>query len=418
MNSFFFYLFSLPSARTWQLFLKTLFLIGFKLFLLWSLLNLIERLQISSPQYAFSQILREVTNTPDSHLEEARALAHFAAQRTQIHALGYVRITKADELYHIGASARFNPFLMRIALQANWSQLDPYTQRWTMLHELGHVAALLSLRLTPLPLETPSVLPETQKVLSSSLTYQQAYAESFAEIFALALMLQLDPQDPKVQYEMALAKNATLQSVDLAHDTAPAILMGSANLSSLQTLQGVALLNLIDTLSTKAALLQVAQWGAEADAYCSSGAFSLPAWIASRGHMTYSNPWSIAKTNAQMQQRGMPSSVQELRSLFPHLHAQRLEQLAHHQKTYLLGKSQHFLPADIQTLAQQLQSKEEQRSFDEKKWALTLAALENATQTPLRRALFSFSYQVATLIAPEQGSFCTPWKNAYTHNQH
>lgn len=293
---------------------------SFRRFLFWILsfcllfifsVHAIDRIQTSSWNFIVRSALGQHSDSEKFLLREADALAYYASEQTGIYQLRFLRFNLSDQLYLFGAEARFNPFVYRVSLSTRSTQLNAYQQRWNILHEIGHAVAISTLRWGPIAPKNDPLSYAARKTIDSSLVYEQAYAEAFAEIFASSFSYRLDHNDPHRKQEHLYADQFALRSTDLTHDNVFALRLAQEHQHDLSLLNHESLLRLIDTLASISAHYQISAWSAHAHAYCSSGVNKIASWVASNGHMSYTNPFDTVNLTQALKHQPI---VQELSS--------------------------------------------------------------------------------------------------------
>lgn len=259
--------------------------------------DLIDRVSSSTPGFALAQAWREAVGERSFQERETLALLEFAKQETGLARLGALRVGVANELRGAGAQADFNWASFRVSLGEELDARGAWEQRWVSLHEIGHAAALSTLRFHPYPLPSWGLSPRAAEMMSSSLIYQQAYGESFADVFALALALRLDESDPEARKRLASALSHRLSSLSLAHDTDAALRLAAGRLAELSSARGRELMGLIDVIASEGAMRSVSDWGAEREALCSAGVWKWASWARTEGQMVVTPPWEMASAD-------------------------------------------------------------------------------------------------------------------------
>jgi hypothetical protein len=259
-------------------------------------LDLSDGLSNSTPAFVASQWMRHAAGRFGEGEKEARALLEQAARETGLERLSSVRVWASDRLTESEANGMFNPLVYKITLGERFAQAADYDQRWVVFHEAGHAAQLLTTRFEPIALPSWGLSEKTARAMSGSLLYRQAYSESFADVFALAMALRLDAQDPRAISELASAQRGQIDSVSISHDTQAALRLAARILPELATAKGQSLLSLIDAIASKGAAQTIGEWGAEREALCLEGFWGWERWARDGAHEIASNPWTMASS--------------------------------------------------------------------------------------------------------------------------
>lgn len=277
----------------------------------------IDSMWNSSPSFVVKQWVRHIAGSRTEGENEAKALLALAAREAQLPGLAHARIWVSDGLRDTGNIGFFNPIVYKITLSEKFAETASYDQRWLVFHEAGHAAQLLTTRFDPIALPEWGLSPEAERALSTSMLYRQAYSESFADVFALAMSSRLDPSDPRVSMELALAKARGVDSVSLSHDTQAALSIASGRLVELASWRGRDLLALIDMIASRGAARTVGEWGAEREALCMQGVWGWSRWARDGAHQVASNPWSMASAQAPRVGEPRASEIAQIMALTP-----------------------------------------------------------------------------------------------------